>query len=206
MNTIKAVVFDLGGVLIGWNPLNVYLKAFDYDRSKAEWFLNNICTQSWNVKQDAGRSLKEATQIKIDEFPAYQKLIRLYYDQWENMLSGPIDGTVEILRQLKESNQYRICGISNWSAETFPVALRKYEFLRLFEGIVVSGEVKMIKPFEDIYLHAFKKFNIEPQSAVFIDDNAENIETANRLGMKGILFQSPNLLKHELHKLGIETD
>lgn len=204
MRDIQAIVFDLGGVLIDWNPLNVYLEAFDQDKIKAQSFLDNICTPPWNVQQDAGRSLKEATQIKITEFPQYEELIKLYYDQWENMLSGSIDGSVDILRKLKKSGKYGIYAISNWSAETFPIAKRKYEFLKWFEKIVVSGEVKMIKPFDDIYHYAFKLFDIDPTTTVFIDDNPENIETANRLGMKGILFDHPTQLQQALLDLGVK--
>ncbi|MEP4095917.1 HAD family phosphatase [Reichenbachiella sp.] len=203
MAEIKNIIFDFGGVLIDWNPLNVYSKAFNGDIEKANWFLKHICTTSWNIEQDAGRSLADATELKINEFPEYEDLIRLYYDQWEDMLSGAIQGTVDILELLSASQRYRLYAITNWSAETFPIAQRKYEFLSWFEGIIVSGEVKMIKPAKDIFQHAFRTFKVTPESSIFIDDNRDNIDTANLLGMKGIWFDHSAQLKQELETLGV---
>jgi len=200
---ITTILFDLGGVLIGWNPIIPYLKAFDGDREKAQWFLDNICTMDWNEEQDAGRTLAEATRVKIAEYPEYEDLIKLYYDEWETMLTGAIEGTVEIFRELKESEKYRIYAITNWSAETFPVALARYEFLRWFEGISVSGELKMRKPFPEIYQYTLEKYNISPSEAVFIDDNLRNVEAARALDIHSIHFQNPDQLRASLLVLGV---
>lgn len=201
---ITTILFDLGKVLIGWNPIIPYLRAFNGDREKAQWFLDNICTMDWNEEQDAGRTLAEATRIKISEYPEYEDLIKIYYDEWETMLTGAIEGTVEIFRQLKDSKKYRIYAITNWSAETFPVAQKRYEFLKWFEGISVSGELKMRKPFPEIYQYTLEKYNITPREAVFIDDNLKNIEAARALGIHAIHFHTPQQLQASLSELGVK--
>jgi len=201
---ITTILFDLGGVLIGWNPIIPYLKAFDGDREKAQWFLDNICTMDWNEEQDAGRTLAEATRVKISEYPEYEDLIKLYYGEWETMLTGVIEGTVEIFRELKDSQKYRIYAITNWSAETFPVAQARYDFLKWFEGVSVSGALKMRKPYPEIYQYTLGKYNISPSKAVFIDDNLKNIEAARNLGIHAIHFQNPEQLRVHLSELGVK--
>ncbi len=201
---ITTILFDLGGVLIGWNPIIPYLKAYNGDREKAQWFLDNICTMDWNEEQDAGRTLAEATRIKTVEYPEYEDLIKLYYGEWESMLTGAIEGTVEIFSALKDSKKYRIYAITNWSAETFPVAQARYDFLQWFEGISISGELKMRKPFPEIYQYTLEKYNISPSEAVFIDDNLKNVEAARRIGIHAIHFQNPNQLKTSLLELGVK--
>jgi len=200
---ITTILFDLGKVLIGWDPIIPYLKAFDGDREKAQWFLDNICTMDWNEEQDAGRSIAEANRMKIAEYPKYEELIKLYYGEWETMLTGAVEGTVDIFRKLKDSEKYRIYAITNWSAETFPVALARYDFLQWFEGISVSGELKMRKPFPEIYLYTLKKYEIEPSEAVFIDDNLKNILAARELGIHAIHFHNSEQLSAELKELKV---
>jgi len=203
MSNIKTILFDLGGVLIGWNPIVPYLKAFEGDEQKARWFLDNICTMDWNEEQDGGRSIAEANRVKIAEYPEHEELIKLYYGEWETMLTGAIEDTVEIFRQLKSNKNLRIYAITNWSAETFPVALARYDFLQWFEGISVSGELKMRKPFPEIYEYTLQKYNIKPEEAVFIDDNLRNVKAAEALNIHAIHFQNPEQLKTTLVQLGI---
>ncbi len=201
---ITTILFDLGGVFICWSPIIPYLKAFDGDREKAQWFLDNICTMDWNEEQDAGRTIAEATRIKIAEYPEYEDLIKLYYGEWETMLTGVIEGTVEIFRELKDSQKYRIYAITNWSAETFPIAQARYDFLKWFEGISVSGALKMRKPYPEIYQYTLEKYNISPSEAVFIDDNFKNVEAARALGIHAIHFHNPEQLKSSLLELGVK--
>ncbi|MDH5414708.1 MAG: HAD family phosphatase, partial [Flavobacteriaceae bacterium] len=118
MNKIETIVFDLGGVLVDWDPAYVYLEVFDGDRQKVDWFLNNICTHDWNVEQDAGRPLKVATDLLVDKYPQYEAWIRIFYDRWEDMLGGPIHETVRLLYQLKINNKHRLYALTNWSSET----------------------------------------------------------------------------------------
>ena len=200
---IKTIIFDLGGVLIDWNPEYVYLKEFNGDRIKMKWFFDNICTPSWNEQQDEGKLMKKATQERVKLFPEYKRLIEMFYGRWEEMLKEEISGTVKILENLKRNN-YRLIALTNWSAETFPIAIKKYKFLKLFEGIVVSGEIKMLKPFKEIYDFTLKKYNLDPKECVFIDDRLENIQGAVRCGINGIQFESPEKLINELKKINIE--
>ena len=185
---IKTIIFDLGGVLVDWNPEYVFLKEFKGDRIKMNWFFDNICTSSWNEEQDGGKLMKDATEERIKLFPNYERLIKMFYGRWEEMLKDEIPGTVEILHKLKNKN-YRLIALTNWSAETFPVAIRKYKFLELFEGIVVSGEIKMLKPFKEIYNYTLNKYNLDRKKCVFIDDRINNVEGAIKCGIIGIQFE-----------------
>lgn len=198
MKLIDTIIFDLGGVLIDWNPEYVFLDAFDGDKEKTQWFLQNICTSDWNENQDAGYPLAQATQDLVDKFPEYQHYIKMFYGNWENMLGGAIEGTVNILKQLITSKQYKVVALTNWSSETFPIAQKRFEFLQWFDGIVVSGDEKTRKPFNEIYNITLKRFNITPKKSVFIDDNLRNIEAANALGIHGIHFKNPEMLIQQL--------
>jgi 2-haloacid dehalogenase len=199
-NEIDAIIFDLGGVLIDWNPLYVFDPMFDNEEKK-KYFFENICTSDWNEKQDAGRSLKEATEELVTKHPEWKEYIEAYYGRWQEMLGGPIYETVEIFRQLKESGKYKLYALTNWSAETFPVALELYEFLHWFDGRVVSGEEKMRKPFPEFYQLILDRFQLKPQETLFIDDNVRNAKAAEEMGLKTIVFKSPKQLKETLKEL-----
>ncbi len=203
MNTYKNIIFDLGGVLIDWNPEYVYLKEFKNDRKEMKWFFDNICTFDWNENQDAGYPLKKATEERVKLFPQYENLIRIYYGRWEEMLGGPINKSVNILRRIKKKNKLNVFALTNWSAETFPTALKKFNFLSLFEGIIVSGEEKTRKPFEKIYQITIDRFKIDPTESVFIDDNLRNVKAAEKLNIKGIHFKNSDKLEIELKNLKI---
>ena len=196
------IIFDFGGVLIDWNPRYVYDQVFDSEE-KIDWFFENICTSEWNEKQDAGRSLCEATEELVAEYPGHEKEIRAYYDRWEEMLGGPIHETVEILRGLIDSKKYKIYALTNWSAETFPVAVQRYDFLQWFDGIIMSGEEKTRKPFPEIYQLLLDRFNVDAGKAIFIDDSIRNIKGAEAIGITGIHFQSPGQLLQDLDRNNI---
>ena len=196
---IKSIVFDLGGVLIDWNPNYVYEKVFNGDQHKMNWFYENICTMDWNENQDAGYPLSKATEEKVEEFPEFEYIIRMYYGRWEEMLGDQIQGTVDILEKLILDKKHNIYALTNWSAETFPKALEKFEFLKWFEGIIVSGEEKTRKPFKKIYDITINRFNLEPSETLFIDDNLRNIKGAKKIGINTIHFSSPDKLKAELN-------
>ncbi|WEK36931.1 MAG: HAD family phosphatase [Candidatus Pseudobacter hemicellulosilyticus] len=199
---IDTIVFDLGGVLIDWNPEYMYKTIFTTD-AEMRWFLDNITTGHWNEEQDGGRSLAEGTEWLVQQHPAHESNIRAFYDRWVEMLKGPIDGTVEILRHLKFDTDYKLYALTNWSAETYPIAQEKYEFLHWFEGVVVSGTEKVRKPFQPIYETLLSRFSIDPATAVYTDDNARNLAPAKELGMETIHFQSPEQFRQELARLGI---
>ena len=202
---ITTIVFDLGGVLIDWNPLYVYNELIP-DPERRKYFFDHICTYPWNEEQDAGRPLQVATDQKVAEFPDWEPEIRAYYGRWEEMLGEAIEETVNILKALIDSKQYRIYALTNWSAETFPVALERFEFLQWSEGIVVSGAEKTRKPFHDFYEILYKRYDITPANAIFIDDNTKNVKGSIETGMHALHFESPEKLKDDLKKLGVTVN
>lgn len=205
MKKINTIIFDLGGVLINWNPFPVILKTFDGDEEKAHWFLKNICTHDWNASLDKGKTFAEAKIEKITEFPQYEKSITAYLDDWEEMLDGEIKGTVEILEKFKNTGNYRLLSITNWSFETFPIALKTFPFLNWFEDTVVSGEVEMIKPDRDIFEYASKRFGLlDTDGILFVDDRLENVQAAQSLGWEGIHFENPKQFAENLVGFGVE--
>jgi 2-haloacid dehalogenase len=203
MTTVKNIIFDLGGVLIDWNPEYVYLDVFNGDRKKMQWFFDDICTMDWNENQDAGYPLAQATEDRVALFPQYEEWIRMYYGRWEEMLGDAIAPTVSILQQLVKDPHYRVVALTNWSAETFPIALDRFEFLQWFEGIIVSGAEKTRKPFAEIYQLALDRFQMQAEESLFIDDNLRNIEGAKALGIHGYHFTTPQQLQEDLLKEGV---
>jgi len=195
---VKNIIFDLGGVLIDWNPEYVYLEAFKGNRKKMENFFDEVCTFDWNENQDAGYPLADATEDRIALFPEQADLIRMYYGRWEEMLRGPISGTVSILKKLINNNGYRVFALTNWSAETFPIALKRFDFLHWFEGIVVSGTEKTRKPFPEIYETTLERYGLKASESIFIDDNERNIIAANLFGIQTIKFLNPHQLEEDL--------
>lgn len=198
---IDTIIFDLGGVLIDWNPEYVFSKLIP-DPEKRQYFFDHICTHDWNIEQDAGRSLADATDLLLAQWPEWETEIRAYYGRWEEMLGGPLHDTVDLLRELRDQKEHRLLALTNWSAETFPVALERYEFLHWFEGIVVSGTEKTRKPFADIYQLLLDRYNVVPERAVFIDDSLKNVQGAEFLGINGIHFQGAAPLRDALRNLG----
>jgi 2-haloacid dehalogenase len=196
------VIFDLGGVLIDWNPRYLYRKIYSTE-SEINWFLENVCTSEWNEQQDAGRSFEEATLELVARFPDHEPAIRAWYSRWEETIRGPITGTVEVLQALREQQQHRLYALTNWSAETFPWARQNFDFLSWFEGIVVSGEEKTLKPHPGFYKILLDRYRINPATAVFIDDNIKNIDGAKKVGIDGIHFTDPDRLRSELADRGI---
>ena len=199
---IKNIIFDLGGVLIDWNPDYMYKKIIP-DQDQRKWFLENICTLDWNEAQDGGRLIKDANELLINQHPEYKELILAYYSRWEEMLSGSISGTVDIFKELKTNKKHGIYALTNWSAETFPRALEIFDFLHWFDGRVVSGEENTRKPHKEIYDIILTRFNLTPNSTVFIDDNLRNIKAAEELGIITIHFQSPEQLRRSLQEKNI---
>ena len=198
--TIDTLIFDLGGVLIDWNPRYLYQKIFD-TAEEVEYFLENICVSEWNVQQDAGRSLAEATELLIAQHPKWEAHIRDFYGRWVEMLGGIYVGTVNLLEELRHSGKYRIYALTNWSGETFPIAHERYDFFRHFEGIVVSGDEKLKKPDPKLYQVLFDRYEVEPTRALFIDDSVKNIEMGRKLGLHSVHFQSSAQMVREVKAL-----
>jgi len=199
---VDTVIFDLGGVLIDWNPRYLYRKIFKTEE-EITWFLENICTSEWNDAQDAGRSFEEATELLVKEHPVHEAAIRAWYGRWQETINGPIHETVEILREVKDRRQHRLYALTNWSAETFPWALQNFEFLHWFEGIVVSGVEKTRKPHPEFYQILFDRYQVQPARTVFIDDNVKNIEGGRALGLQTVHFHHPEQLRKDLQQLAV---
>ena len=202
MNSIKNIIFDLGGVLIDWNPDYMYKKIMP-DLEYRNWFLNTICTLDWNEKQDGGRTIEAATNELISQFPEHKENILAYYDRWEEMLNGSIPGTVDLFKTLKENKNLKIFALTNWSAETFPRALEIFDFLHWFDGRIVSGEENTRKPHKEIYELIVNRFSLNKDETIFIDDNLRNILAAEEFGIRSIHFKSPELLKSSLEELNL---
>ena len=203
MAQIKNIIFDLGGVLIGWDPKEVFRTIFETEE-EVDWFLNNICTMDWNEQQDAGRPLQEATDFLVNKFPDHKDHIEAYYGRWEEMLTGAIQGTVDILENIIADKRFKVLALTNWSAETFPIAQARYDFLSWFDGIVVSGAEKCRKPADKFYKILLNRYNIKAEECLFIDDNKRNILAAEKLGFKTILFKSSEQMSIELAPYLIE--
>ena len=199
---IDTIIFDLGAVLIDWNPHYMYRTLFT-DEQEMKNFLATVCTPDWNEEQDAGRSLQEGTDLLVAQHPQHEDHIRAFYGRWEEMLGEAFHDTVEVFRRLKTSGKYKIYALTNWSAETFPIALERYSFLGWFDGIVVSGTEKMRKPAPEFYQILLNRYQVDPQAALFIDDNYRNVLAAEKVGIKSIHFTSAEQLEKELDAVGL---
>lgn len=199
---IKHIIFDLGGVLVDWDPNYLYTKLIP-DQEERKWFLDQVCSLDWNEQQDGGRTIEEGTKVLSALYPGYADLILAYYERWEEMLRGPIEGTVAIFSALKKNKNIGLYALTNWSAETFPRALEIFDFLHWFDGRVVSGEEKTRKPFNEIYEIILKRYNLSANQTLFIDDNSRNILAAEKLGFTCHHFTDPDALSVSLKKLGL---
>lgn len=200
--TIQAIIFDFGNVLLEWDPRNVYRRYFPNDDQAMERFLQEVNFMEWNAQQDKGRKFSEGVAELSRQFPHYTELIRAYHDNWKDSIGRHFEGTVEIMKRLKKAG-YPLYGLSNWSAETFPIARKKYDFFHLLDDAVISGEVGLIKPEPEIFELLLEKIGKPAHACVFIDDALANIEQAQKMGFVTVHFQSPEHLEEELHRLGV---
>ncbi|MBX3030947.1 MAG: HAD family phosphatase [Chloroflexi bacterium] len=198
---ISTVVFDLGGVLIDWDPRHLYRELFA-DPQEMEVFLRDVVSPDWNAEQDAGRTWAEATELLLRQYPDQAEMIQVYVDRWQDMLAGPIEGTVAILREVIDRG-HRVLALTNWSAETFPRARGIFPFLAWFEGIVVSGDERVKKPDPEIWRRLIERYAVDPTAAVYIDDVPENARVAATFGFHAIRFESPEQLRSRLIELGV---
>lgn len=193
---MKNIVFDFGGVLVDWNPHHLYDKYFG-SREKAEWFLNNICLYSWNLQMDGGKPFAEGVAELQAEHPEWSEAIAIYHTRWIEMMNGEIEGMASVIRRLKMAG-YGVYGLTNWSAETFPMIRDTYPVFQEFDGIVVSGEEHLLKPDEAIYKCLLERYALQAEESLFVDDNADNVAGARNVGMKAIQFTSAEELEREL--------
>lgn len=199
---IEAVIFDFGNVLLEWDPRHIYRRYFPDNEAAMEEFLHEVKFMDWNAQQDKGRSFAEGVAELSQQFPHYAELIQAYHDNWKDSIGDHLEGTVEIMKRLKEAG-YRLYGLSNWSAETFPLMRHKFEFFNLLDDIVISGDVGMIKPEPEIFEHILERIGKPAGACLFIDDAKANVEQARKMGIVTIHFQSPAQLETELQRLGV---
>ena len=199
---ITTVVFDLGGVLIDWNPRYLYRQLFKGDEAAMEHFLTHICTPDWNLRQDEGRLLADAYALLAADHPEHKEFIEAWGPGFDRMMAGPIEGTVQILSELRDRG-VPLYALSNWSAETFPYARARFDFLNWFRGIVLSGELKLIKPDPRIYRHLLDAHALRAEELVFIDDAPHNVEGAKAVGIHALRFTDPAALRRDLGALGL---
>ncbi len=199
---IEAVVFDIGGVLIDWNPRHLFRKLFPHDEAGMEQFLANVCTPEWNAEQDRGRPFAEGIAQLKARHPDRAPLIEAYRERWIEMLDGAIAGSVEILAELRERG-VPLYGLSNWSAETYPEAKARFDFLFWFRGVVISGEVGIAKPDRTIFQLLCDRFQLAPQTTLFVDDMAPNVDAARELGFAAALFRDAAGLRDAIASAGL---
>jgi 2-haloacid dehalogenase len=193
------VVFDLGNVLVRWNPRLLYEQLIP-DADELERFFGTVITHDWIRDQDAGRTFADGIALLTARFPHYEHEIRAFWERWEEMVPGPIEETVEILAELRQ-RQTPLYALTNWSHETFPIARPRFPFFDWFEGIVVSGEVQLVKPDARIYRHLLEAHGLRAEDCVFVDDSPANVAGAEAVGIAALHFQSPEQLRQDLIEL-----
>jgi 2-haloacid dehalogenase len=201
VSPVRALVFDLGGVVVDWNPRNLYRKLFT-DPDAMERFLAEIGFAEWNLEQDRGRPFSDGVAILSQAFPHHAELIGAYDHRWEESISGPIAGTVEILGELQAAG-YPLAALTNWSAEKFELVARKYDFAGWFDPLVVSGTERVCKPDPRIFRLLLDRAGWKAEECVFIDDSPPNVVAAADLGFRALHFESPEQLRQELEKRGL---
>ena len=194
------IVFDLGGVLIDWNPHHLYKKMFNGNDRQMEYFLAEVCNFEWNARQDEGRPFAEAIAERTEKFPEYSAYIEAFFSRWDEMVSGSLGGTVTLLRSLKEKG-YPLFALSNWSAETYPRVYQRFDFLSWFDDVILSGEERVAKPDQRIYEILLQRSGRAASECLFIDDAAKNIEAARVMGFHTVHFTDSDQLKDELTRM-----
>ena len=202
---MTAVAFDLGGVLLDWDPRHLYRTLFDDDDEAMEHFLATVCTPQWNEHNDRGRPLAEGVALLSAEHPEHAELIEAFAARWSETVAGPIDGTVQVLAELIETGT-PVYALSNWSAETFASARNRYDFLEWFDGMVISGQEGVIKPEPRIFEILCERWALEPATTIFVDDTQANVDAARELGFRAIRFHDPPQLRAALVDAGLLSE
>jgi 2-haloacid dehalogenase len=197
-----AIVFDFGGVLVNWDPHTLYRPFFNGDDAAIDRFLHEINFHDWNLRQDGGRSFAEGVAVLSAQFPQHAALIRAYHEHYEEAITGPIEGTVEILRACKAAG-HPLYGLSNWAQEKFDLVRPRYAFFDCFDDILISSTVNLVKPDPRIFEIFLQRIDRRAEDCVYIDDSAANVAVADRLGFTPIHFESPRQLAAELDRLGV---
>ena len=199
---IKSVVFDVGGVLLDWNPRHLYRGMFDGDDEAMERFLADICSPAWNLSLDAGTPFAEGVGELCHRFPEQAALIAAYDLRWEDMVQGAFEDTVDLARKLK-ARGFPLYALTNFSCEKLALVRPRYDFFALFDAMVVSGEIGIVKPDPAIYRHLLERFNLVADETLFIDDSAVNVAGAAAAGLRTVHYCSATQLNAALTRLGL---
>lgn len=199
---LNAVIFDVGNVLVEWDPRHLYRDLFDGDEILMEDFLANVCTMEWNAEQDRGRSWAEGVAVLTAERPDCAELIRAFDECWTAMVPGSIDGSVALLEQLKERGT-PLYALTNFSAEKYAETAQRFDFFGLFDGVVVSAHERLLKPDPALYQVLFDRYGVDPARTGFIDDSPANVATARQLGLTAWRFTGPEQLAADLTAAGL---
>ncbi|HTP22044.1 MAG TPA: HAD family phosphatase [Solirubrobacteraceae bacterium] len=199
---IRAVVFDLGGVLLDWNPRYLYRKLFDGDDAAMERFLAEVCTMEWHHAHDLGVPPERTSPPLVQAHPEHEHQIWAWSQRSEEMIAGPIDGTVEILSELKAAG-VPCYALTNMERETYPLRRERFEFLKWFDGTVVSGFEGVAKPDVAVFELLLDRFELDPATTAFVDDSAANVRAAEKAGIQAVEFSSPDQLRRWLRRAGL---
>lgn len=197
---IKNIIFDFGGVLVDWNPHYLFDKYFN-NIEESNYFIENVCNSEWNAEMDGGKPFEQAVKERSAMFPKYAEPLKLYQTNWMDTMGEEIPGMYDLIKSLNENGFPVIYGLTNWSAETFPAVQKKYHIFSLIDNIVVSGEVKQLKPNPEIFHTLLNKYNLKAEESLFIDDNIKNVEGAKAVGINALRFESASQLKKDLEKI-----
>lgn len=198
---VDAVVFDIGGVLLDWDPRHLYRGLFD-DVEAMERFLRDVCSPQWHAPHDRGASTEASCSALADAHLDQADAIWAWWHRGEEMVAGPLAGSVSVLEDLVGAG-VDCYALSNMEAETFPLRSSRFAFFDLFRGVVVSGMEKVAKPDPEIFRRLIDRFGLDPATTVFIDDTAENLSPAAELGMATIHFRTAEDLRHRLQEAGV---
>lgn len=200
---IRNIIFDFGGVLVDWDPHRL-LDNYFCSREKADWFIANICTGEWNAEMDAGKPFAQGIAELSAKHPEWAHEIQLYFDRWIEMIGGEVPGMLQIVKELKAKG-YKLYGLTNWSAETFCQVRHKFEVFDQLDGMLVSGEEKMLKPAPEFFQLLVDRFGINPAESLFIDDNQPNVDGAIAFGINAVRFENAETLRKQLITLLYEN-
>lgn len=193
---MKNVIFDFGNVLVRWEPERVYTEYFG-DEARAWWFLRHVTDLPWRNRIDAGESYAQSIDQLKDTYPEYSEAIELFYTRWRDMLTGEMPGMYALVEELKRRTE--VYGLTNWSMETFPAARQSFAILQLIDRYVVSGAEGIVKPDARLFVTLMERYGLQATDCIFVDDNPDNVASATRLGMEGIVFNGADELRHYLN-------
>lgn len=201
MTEIRHIVFDIGKVLIHYDPDLPFSRLIP-DPEARRWFFENVCTHDWNVEQDRGRTWEEAEGLLINEHPAHEDNIRNFRRHWHEMVPHAYEDSVAVMLELIDAG-HDVTMLTNFASDTFVEARQRFPFLDRPRGVTVSGDVRMIKPDRGIYDHHATSFDLDPAATIFIDDSQKNVDGAKEAGWQAVLFQNAKTLEADLERFGI---